>query len=123
MSYILQEVEALCKAGTKVAVLQMNIGSDAKAIKRAMDEIRKVAEGLSFMGVAPESDKITVFAVVTDQAQAAGLRANEWVAAAVASCGGRGGGKPGMAQGSTPESSKVDVVLRDANTHIISTRV
>ena len=108
----------LSKAGTKTAVLRMNIGSDSKAIKRAMDEIKKVATDMSFIGVAAESDKITVFAIVTEEAQAAGLKANEWVSASIASCGGRGGGKPGMAQGSTPEASKLDMVMLDAAKHL-----
>jgi len=99
------EVAALVKAGTKTAVLKMDIGSDAKAIKRAMDEIKKVAEDMSYLGVAAEADKITVFAVVSDEAQKAGIKANDWVTAAISSYGGRGGGRPGMAQGSTPEAS------------------
>lgn len=115
------EVELMAKAGKKVAVLKMNIGSDAKAIKRAIDEIKKVTADFSFLGVAPEADKITVFAVVTDDAQKAGLKANDWVSASVASFGGRGGGKPGMAQGSTAEASKLGSVVEAAE-RFIATR-
>ena len=108
------EVASLASRGAKSAVLQVNIGSDSKAIKRAIDEIKKTAPDLSFLCIASEVDKLTVFAVVTDAAQTAGLKANEWVTASIAACGGRGGGKPGMAQGSTAEASKLNLVLSDA---------
>lgn len=109
-----REVESLASKGVKSAVLKVDVGSDAKAIKRAIDEIKKTAPGMSFLAVAPEQDKITVFAVVTDEAQAGGFKANEWVTASIAACGGRGGGKPGLAQGSTPQAGKIEVVLADA---------
>ena len=117
---IKKEIEILSKSGAKTAVLKMNIGSDAKAIKRAMDEIRKVAENMSFLGITEEQDKITVFAVVTDEAQKSGLKANDWVSASIASCGGRGGGKPSMAQGSTAEVAKLGLVLEEGRRYLIN---
>ena len=45
--------------------------------------------------------KVTVFALVTDQGLTQlGLKANDWVNAVVSEFGGRGGGKPALAQGS-----------------------
>ena len=108
------EVGRLVSAGRKSAVLRVDVGSDAKALKRATDEIKKSAADLSFLGVSAEQDKITVFAVASDEAQAAGLKANEWVTAAIAAYGGRGGGKPGLAQGSTAEAGKLEAVMADA---------
>jgi hypothetical protein len=47
-----------------------------------------------------DTGKLTAVAVVSDTAQQAGLRANEWVSASLQSVGGKGGGKAHAAQGS-----------------------
>lgn len=56
---------------------------------------------MSFLCLATgESDKIPVFAVVTETAtQQQGLKANEWVQGTMKQFQGRGGGKPSNAQG------------------------
>ena len=64
----------------------------------------KAAPGLSFLGlsfdVEGEATKITAFALSSDEAQARGLKANEWLNTVLSAVGGRGGGKPALAQGS-----------------------
>lgn len=52
------------------------------------------------ISASEEEGKVTLFAQCSEAAQQRGLRANEWVGAALASVGGKGGGKAGMAQGS-----------------------
>jgi alanyl-tRNA synthetase len=44
-----------------------------------------------------------------------GLRADEWMKAAVEPYGGRGGGKPNAAQGQAPDPSKLEEALRAAD--------
>jgi len=61
-----------------------------------------------------ESTKVSVFALVDDSLQAKGLRANDWVTSAIFLGGGKGGGKPGQAQGSCENTNNVDVVLDTA---------
>ena len=99
-----EEALAAVAKGDTTAVFHMEIGSYAKAIKRATEEIKKVAPGLSFLGLSYESEgetlKITGFSSVTDTAQASGLKANDWVSAVLVPLGGRGGGRPNSAQGS-----------------------
>ena len=60
------------------------------------------SDRLSFLCISADeaADKVTVFAVTTESAQRGGLNANEWVSGVLNSVGGKGGGKPGMAQGS-----------------------
>jgi len=58
---------------------------------------------MSFLCISADSEKLTVFAYATDAAvaqAAGGVKANEWVSRTLQAVGGRGGGKPGMAQGS-----------------------
>ena len=119
------------------AVLSVAVGSDSKAIKRAVEEIKRAAPGLSFLclsrepqdasttaaasggegiasaGASGDSGKLTVFCFVSDAAQRSrdegglGLKANEWLSAALGAVGGRGGGKAGLAQGSVASATRL----------------
>ena len=42
------------------------------------------------------------------------LQANQWLAAALAPCGGRGGGKPSFAQGSAPDAGALPAAIEAA---------
>ena len=42
------------------------------------------------------------------------LQANQWLAAALAPCGGRSGGKPTFAQGSAPDAGLLPAALEAA---------
>ena len=79
---------------------------------------------MSFLCVSSDVDKITVFAYATDAelSNTNGIKANEWVFRTLQAVGGRGGGKPAMAQGSAPDVdfSKVDIALKEAKKYVES---
>ena len=106
----------LHESGSKSGIFRLAIGSDAKAIKRAIESIKKVAPSISFMGISTDSQKTTCFAVAEDPA----IKANEWVSKAVGPFGGRGGGRENQAQGSVPDPSKADDVAREAAKYLAS---
>ena len=110
--------EQLSKSGEMKAVRFMDIGSDTKAIKWAVEEMKKVHPDYSFMGISRENDKLTVFAFVSDAAQRKGMNAHEWVLAVVRACGGKGGGKAALAQGSFSDPSQAKLVLEEANEYL-----
>ena len=119
------EIIKIASSGKKAAILTMNIGSDSKAIKRAIEEIKKVAGGVSFLGISTDDEKITIFSYVPDEAQG-NIKANEWISCALEVCGGRGGGKPGMAQGSAAfnnDSDKLKLAIKEANKYLESKSV
>lgn len=64
--------------------------------------------------------KVTIFAVVTDDGQkASGMKANDWISLALRAVGGKGGGKPGLAQGSAViASDSMDIILKEANKYL-----
>jgi len=99
------EAMELVQRGATSGVFALQVGSDAKAIKRVVEDIKKAAPTLSFLCLSFETDKVTVFAYATDDAQAKGVKANDWVSAVVSKLGGRSGGKPGLAQGSASITS------------------
>jgi alanyl-tRNA synthetase len=73
----------------------------------------QTAPELSFLCISAGDDKVTVFCQCTAAAQQAGLSANAWVSTVLATAGGRGGGKPGSAQGSVvvPAGTSVDSLV------------
>ncbi|KAG5191133.1 alanyl-tRNA synthetase mitochondrial precursor [Tribonema minus] len=97
--------EAAAAAGARSLVTEVAIGGDSKAVKRVLDAVQAAAPELAFMGLSPAAGadgRLLCFALCGDAARAAGLGADAWVAAAMAACGGRGGGKPSAAQGQAP---------------------
>jgi alanyl-tRNA synthetase len=94
---------ALAKSGAKKIVLKLDIGSDSSIIKLATEEIKKAAPGVAFLGVSADEEKLSCFAFVPDELTDT-IKANDWVSKTLESCGGKGGGRPGNAQGSGPLS-------------------
>ncbi len=69
-----QAIDAISN-GKKAVILELNIGTDAKAIKRVLDEIKKVTDDkISFLCISKEENngKITVFNYVTEEEQSKG---------------------------------------------------
>ena len=71
-----QAIDAISN-GKKAVILELNIGTDAKAIKRVLDEIKKVTDDkISFLCISKEENngKITVFNYVTEEEQSKGTQ-------------------------------------------------
>lgn len=99
-----------------VAVLPIDgAGEHQKAVLKAVGDADAAA---AFLAVSTNgSDKLLVFAACPPAAVAAGLKASEWVAAALAPAGGRSGGKDDQAQGTSKEVATVDAVVAAAKAH------
>ncbi|WP_417761009.1 alanine--tRNA ligase [Shewanella sp.] len=95
--------EAKDIAGVKVLIKQLE-GVDAGALRGLQDEIKqKLGSGIVVLGIAGE-DKVNLIAGVTKDLVGK-VKAGELVAMVAAQVGGKGGGRPDMAQagGSQPE--------------------
>jgi alanyl-tRNA synthetase len=113
------QVQAALDEGKNVVVLNTDIGADAKASQRVLKEVQKMAKsadgGLAFMGLSEEEPgsggKVLCYTWISDELVEtnSGFKADEWVRTALASVGGRGGGKPTNAQGQAPECSSEDL--------------
>jgi alanyl-tRNA synthetase len=109
-----QTAANLANSGQKKIVLTLDIGFDAAAIKLASEEIRKAAPGVAFLCISADSEKLACFAFVPEE-MTESVQANAWVSKTLESCGGKGGGRPGNAQGSGLLGSKSkDAALRTA---------
>ncbi|CAN5818973.1 alanine--tRNA ligase [soil metagenome] len=69
------------------------------------------ALGSGIIAVASGTPDPQIFVTVSDDLVSAGVDAAELVRGAVTSVGGKGGGRPGMAQGRVPEAAALDAAL------------
>jgi alanyl-tRNA synthetase len=88
-------------------VLETGAALDSKAVKRLVEASKKASPGLALLVVSCEADgKAMAFAHVPKE-RVGELPADKWVGATLQALGGRGGGKPELAQGQakgvTPE--------------------
>jgi alanyl-tRNA synthetase len=116
----MQKMRDAADAGTDVCVLTVDIGCDPKGIKRAMNTLSKAAPGMAFMclSAGQAEDKLLCFSFVPEghaQAQGPALKANEWLSATLKACGGRGGGKANMAQGSAAGAEQLTAAEKAAH--------
>ena len=108
------DVDAAVAEGKQSMVVSVDIGADSKASQRVMKTVQGIAPDMAFLGVTEEEPgsggKLMAFAIVPDSLTDS-IKANEWVLAALEPAGGRGGGKPGSAQGQAKECSDVQSVI------------
>ena len=114
-----EQIEEAVADNKKILVLNVDIAADSKASQQVMNAAKKIAPDMAFMGLSEEEvgsgGKLMAFAVVPEAMAADGFKADDWVRAALAVCGGRGGGKPVSAQGQAAECPDVDAVVEAAN--------
>ena len=85
-------------AGDKYVVLELDSGVDGKTLQPLVRRVVKES-GLPVLLLSAVDDKVMCNAGVPDECFDA-LKANTWLQPVLAELGGRGGGKPGQAQGS-----------------------
>ncbi len=92
-------------------VLKLGVGLDSKAVKRLVETSKKLAPGLALLVLSREEDgKALAFAHVPAE-KVGTLPADKWVAATLATLGGRGGGKPELAQGQAKDVAADQVAV------------
>ncbi|MGH7133760.1 MAG: alanine--tRNA ligase-related protein, partial [Phycisphaerales bacterium] len=103
-------------------VTAIDAGSDREALNAAITTVRTRRPRHAVLLVSPDTDegKLTIVAAVPDVLIKRGLNAGDWVRAAAAACGGRGGGKPDMAQGGGTDLTKLKDALAAATSHAFS---
>lgn len=116
---VTEVVEKAVADGKTSIVLNLDIGADSKASQKVIKAVQKIAPELAFMGISEEEPgsggKILCFTIVPDSVlNSSGLKANEWLKDVLDTVGGRGGGKPGNAQGQAPTCDDVDALIAKA---------
>jgi len=119
LNVVKADVEQALADGKKSLVLNLDIGADSKASQKVIKAVQKIAPELAFMGVSEEEagsgGKALCFAIVPDSVmKETGLKANVWLKDVLDAAGGRGGGKPGNAQGQVPNCEDVEAIITNA---------
>jgi alanyl-tRNA synthetase len=88
---------------------------DVKALQAMGDALREqLRSGVGVIATRLEEGKGALLAVVTDDLRERGVRADAIVREVAAIAGGRGGGKPHMAQAGIPDGARIDEALAQA---------
>jgi alanyl-tRNA synthetase len=96
--------------GTRFVVSRVDV-PDVKALQALGDAVREaLGSGVALLGAALADGKGALLAVATDDVRERGLRADVIVRDVAATVGGRGGGKPHMAQAGV-DPSQLDAAL------------
>ena len=96
-------------------VVGMVHATDVKTLQAMGDALREqLKSGVGLIATRLEDGKGALLAVVTDDLRERGVRADAIVRDVAAVAGGRGGGKPHMAQAGIPDASRIDAALHEA---------
>jgi alanyl-tRNA synthetase len=101
-------------AGKAAAVCDLpQLAGDGKVAQGVMKAVSDAEGGaFSFLGVSSDgAEKVLVFAVASKAAIASGATAKDWVTAALAPAGGKGGGRDDGAQGTAKGVEKLGEIL------------
>jgi alanyl-tRNA synthetase len=94
------------------AVSSMVKAADAKSLQALGDAVREHSGALvAALGATFDDQKVALLVVVSDDARGRGVRADEVVRELAAVAGGRGGGKPHMAQAGIPDGGRLPDAL------------
>ncbi len=92
--------------GVKVLAASMD-GADGKALRETVDKLKdKLGSAVIVLGSAESADKVTLIAGVTADLTGK-VKAGELVGHVAAQIGGKGGGRPDMAQGGGTDAGKL----------------
>lgn len=102
-------------AGKAYCTVTVSVGLDTKAVTEAWNAVAAKHPEMAaiFFSVDEEKGKVLVYAGVPAQLVSK-LKAGDWVSAALAKVGGKGGGKPTAAQGQGPDITNVPASIAAA---------
>ncbi len=106
------------KVGDVTVIVAEAPGADAGAMRQLIDQIRrKTSSAAVLLGSAAEG-KVTLVAGITRDLEQRGLNAGKWIAAPAEVVGGRGGGKPDLAQAGGKHPEKLAEALAAARSSL-----
>uniref|UniRef100_B8HUZ9 Alanine--tRNA ligase n=1 Tax=Cyanothece sp. (strain PCC 7425 / ATCC 29141) TaxID=395961 RepID=B8HUZ9_CYAP4 len=114
---LLAQVEAI--GSFKVLVAQLE-GVDAEALKTAAERLlQKLAPGAVVLASVPELEKVNLVAAFSSEAQQKNLHAGKFIGEIAQLCGGKGGGRPNLAQAGGRDAAKLPEAIEFARKKLI----
>ncbi len=112
---LLEQSEKLNGAAVVIAEAA---GADAQLMRQLIDQLRKTASPIAVLLASREEDKVTIVAGISRELEQKGLNAGDWIRSAAEVVGGRGGGRPDMAQAGGKHPEKLPAALEAAKARI-----
>jgi alanyl-tRNA synthetase len=103
--------------GVKVVVSEAP-GADANLMRQLIDQLRKTASPVAVLLGSAAEGKVTLVAGISRDLETRGVNAGNWIRGAAEVVGGRGGGKPDMAQAGGKHPEKLPAALTTARQDI-----
>ena len=111
---LLQRAESVGANGSRLVASIVRAG-DVKELQALGDAIReKLGSGVGVLAASFDDGKNTLLVVVTDDLRDRGVRADALIKDIAAAAGGKGGGKPHMAQAGIPDAARFGEALSRA---------
>ncbi len=110
--------ESAVKLDGVTAIVAEAAGADAQLMRQLIDQLRKTASPVAVLLGSREDDKVTLVAGISRELEQKGLNAGEWIKSAAEVVGGRGGGRPDMAQAGGKHPEKMPEALNAARARI-----
>ncbi|MCC6909892.1 MAG: alanine--tRNA ligase [Phycisphaerales bacterium] len=103
-------------AGDEPVVVAEIAGATAETLRTAADVLRSHHGDRAILLASPnaEESKVAIIAIVPEAMIKRGLKAGDWVREVAMVCGGKGGGRPDMAQAGGREPGKIHDALERA---------
>ncbi|MHC4106697.1 MAG: alanine--tRNA ligase [Planctomycetota bacterium] len=105
-------------AGAKVVVAALH-SATSETLRSAMDVVRGKHPDAAVMLLSADNktSKVAIFARVPDEVIKRGLKAGDWARHAAQACGGRGGGRPDMAQAGGTDPDRIPDAIAAARAY------
>ena len=98
----------------KIIVAQLG-DVDAEALKTAAERLQqKLGNAAVVLASIPEPDKVSLVAAFSPEINKKGLQAGKFIGGIAQICGGKGGGRPNLAQAGGRDASKLQSALESA---------
>jgi alanyl-tRNA synthetase len=89
-------------------------GADAQAMRQLIDQLRKKTSPLAVLLASRDDEKVTIIAGITRDLEQRGVKSGDWIRSAAEVVGGKGGGRPDMAQAGGRRPEKLPEALAAA---------
>ena len=105
--------DAIQVGDTKIVIAE-STGSDANSMRQCIDQLRRKASPIAVLLASANNNKVTLVAGISRELEQRGLSAGQWIKDPAAIVGGKGGGRPDMAQAGGKLTEKIPEALNAA---------